>query len=208
MHVFLPAFFYELLNEHVYEKIIDQLIDRDFAVSQEFSPSEVLKPLRKQLKHFIKENKLRQAGIGQGADFMFQGAIRNDQILWLDEHGGDSFQRAFFTEVNSFTQYLNRTCFTGIKQSEFHFAHFKKGAFFKRHLDCFANDDSRKFSVVTYLNPKWDETKGGELVIFWKGEEVRVLPAFGTTVIFRSNTIEHEVKPALKSRYSITGWLK
>ena len=79
---------------------------------------------------------------------------------------------------------------------------------YKRHLDRFRNDERRKFSVVTYLNEEWTEADGGTLVLYPDGREIRVLPEWGTTVVFKSDLLEHEVLPANRARYSVTGWLK
>ncbi|HPF98349.1 MAG TPA: 2OG-Fe(II) oxygenase, partial [Mangrovimonas sp.] len=110
--------------------------------------------------------------------------------------------------------YLNKTCFLGILQKEFHYALYPKGTFYKRHLDTFQNDDRRKLSFVFYLNDEtWKPENGGELVLYLQENthEVpkMVYPMPGRVVIFESQELEHEVKPVLESqRLSITGWLK
>ena len=110
--------------------------------------------------------------------------------------------------------YLNRTCFLGILQKEFHYAVYPKGTFYKRHLDTFQNDSRRKLSMVCYLNDKnWLASNGGELTLYLPDETgeqaLDIIPRPGRVVIFESQILEHEVKPVLNSeRLSITGWLK
>ncbi len=50
---------------------------------------------------------------------------------------------------------------------------------------------------------------GGELVIHRAGDaELRVAPRFGTLAVFLSEEVEHEVLPASRPRYSVTGWFR
>ena len=49
----------------------------------------------------------------------------------------------------------------------------------------------------------------GELVLYKNDQDVngiKVLPEFGTLVIFLSEEFPHEVLPALRDRYAIAGW--
>jgi SM-20-related protein len=80
-------------------------------------------------------------------------------------------------------------------------------------MDVFRNDDRRELSLICYLNERdWDIRDGGELVLYLPGktnENVKVIhPMPGQLVLFLSREIEHEVKPALRNRMSLTGWLK
>ncbi|MFK7772205.1 MAG: 2OG-Fe(II) oxygenase [Saprospiraceae bacterium] len=75
-------------------------------------------------------------------------------------------------------------------------------------MDRFKNDNSRKYSVVTYLNQNRQVDDGGALVIYTDEGAVTILPEWGRTVIFKSDLLEHEVMVSKKDRLSITGWLK
>ena len=195
------------MNENLYESVIEQLIEQDYAVCQNLVSPRVLSGLRNNLIRKIKEEKLRKAGIGRGTQFGVHQEIRSDEILWLSQDSTLKKEQAFLKHVSKFSAYLNQTCFTGIQKNEFHYAHFKKGSFFKRHLDCFQNDISRKYSMVFYLNKQWVDGNGGELVLYGK-KPIEIEPVFGNIVIFNSRLLEHEVLPTKKSRYTITGWLK
>jgi SM-20-related protein len=81
------------------------------------------------------------------------------------------------------------------------------GSFYKRHLDQFKQDDHRKLSLICYLNEDWKETHGGQLRMHLPLGMVDVLPIGGKLVCFRSDMIEHEVLPATRERYSLTGWI-
>jgi SM-20-related protein len=81
------------------------------------------------------------------------------------------------------------------------------GSFYKRHLDQFKQDDHRKLSLICYLNEDWKEIHGGQLRMHLPSEVLDVLPTGGKLVCFRSDMIEHEVLPATRERYSLTGWI-
>ena len=63
-------------------------------------------------------------------------------------------------------------------------------------------------SVVLYLNEGWTDADGGQLRLHLAGGPRDVLPELGTFVIFRSDTVPHEVLPAARPRYSLTGWYR
>ncbi len=111
-------------------------------------------------------------------------------------------------QVNSLIAYLNVTCYTGINDVEFHYAYYARGSFYKRHLDQFKTDSGRKFSLVTYLNDNWQPEDGGALVLYVDEKPITLYPNAGRTVFFKSELVEHEVKPSNRDRLSIAGWLK
>ena len=131
----------------------------------------------------------------------------------MDEAEADEAEKLYFDRINDFVHYLNRTCFLGIQEKEFHYALYPEGTFYKRHLDTFQNDSRRKLSMVCYLNDEdWQADFGGELTIYFKNNntesEQNIVPKAGRMVIFESQVLEHEVKPVKQPRLSITGWLK
>lgn len=94
-----------------------------------------------------------------------------------------------------------------------HFAVYPEGTFYKRHLDVFQHTRARKISVICYLNFDWVPEDGGQLRIYLPQEDgteqqVDLLPLAYRLVCFNSQSLEHEVLPARRRRYSITGWLK
>ncbi|MCX6313298.1 MAG: 2OG-Fe(II) oxygenase, partial [Sphingobacteriales bacterium] len=72
----------------------------------------------------------------------------------------------------------------------------------------FRNNDSRKYSMIMYLNAYWKLADGGELCIHDEGKEQHISPLNGKSVFFKSNELEHEVLMTHQPRMSITGWLK
>lgn len=64
---------------------------------------------------------------------------------------------------------------------------------------------------MVYLNPGWLPDDGGELVLYSDEAEqgsLRVMPAFGTLVVFLSEYSPHDVLPTQRDRYSIAGWFR
>ncbi len=193
----------------LYENIITDLTSKQFSIIDNFFTSEEVVSLRQSLLQKYEEDAFKKSAIGNRTNEVIKKAVRGDIILWIDENNINASEQLFFNKINDLKDYLNRTCFLGINQKEFHYAIYPEGTFYKRHLDTFQNDDRRKLSFVCYLNEEdWKPENGGELVLYLeKGEEV-VYPFPGKVVIFESQILEHEVKPVNTQRLSITGWLK
>ncbi|WP_224487986.1 2OG-Fe(II) oxygenase [Robertkochia flava] len=203
-----------LREEPLFEKIIEDLsVQRYSIVEAFFNPDEVAL-LRSTLLARYEEDQFRKSAIGDHFNEQIRSAVRGDFIHWIQERETGPAERVFFSRVQSLVTYLNRTCFLGIAEREFHYAVYPKGTFYVRHLDMFRNDDRRKLSVVCYLNEdNWDPGNGGELTLYLPdGDGERALDIYpfpGRMVIFESQVLEHEVKPVKQGeRYSITGWLK
>lgn len=211
-HVYLQAVFRLFMSEFVlnpiYEKVIEDLLRQQYSVVDNFFNSHEVETLRNILLKKYEEDEFKKSAIGNQFTEQIVKSIRGDFISWIDENDLLPGEDHFFNKINDFILYINRTCFLGIQEREFHYALYPKGTFYKRHLDTFQNDDSRKLSIVCYLNDEdWQPSYGGELVLY-KEEDVMIYPLKGRVVIFESQTIEHEVKQVEQKRLSITGWLK
>ncbi len=193
----------------MYEKVIQDLLKQQYSVVDHFFSMEEVENLRNSLLQKHDENEFKKAAIGNQFNEQIIKTIRGDFISWIDETQKNEQESVFFDKIEHFTNYLNRTCFLGIQEREFHYALYPIGTFYKRHLDTFQNDDSRKLSIVCYLNSEdWQEEYGGELTIYKEEETINIFPLKGRMVIFESQILEHEVKPVQRERLSITGWLK
>lgn len=196
-----------------YERIIEDILKQQYSIVEDFFTDEEVALLRQSLIAKHEEDAFKKAAIGNRVNEIIVKSIRGDVILWIDEIKANEAENLFFNKINSLVNYLNKTCFLGILQKEFHYALYPVGTFYKRHIDTFQNDDRRKLSIVCYLNEDgWLPENGGELVLYLNenGEETEkvIYPFPGRVVIFESQIIEHEVKPVNKERMSITGWLK
>lgn len=198
----------------VYENLITDILENSYSIIDNFFDASEIEELRDSLKDIYEADCFKKAAIGDKFNEEVDKTIRGDFILWINEAEGRAVERRFFNKINNLVDYLNRTCFLGILQKEFHYAVYPTGTFYKRHLDTFQNDDRRKLSMVCYLNDdSWVATNGGELTLYLPSENgetaLDIIPKPGRMVIFESQVLEHEVKPVLASeRLSITGWLK
>lgn len=203
----------DLVLNPLYEKVIDDLAEQKYSVVEGFFSDAEVQGLRDGLLAKFEAERFKKSAIGNHANEQVQTAVRGDFILWLDEATATGAEKLFFDTIRNFTQYLNRTCYMGIAKQEFHYALYPEGTFYKRHLDTFQNDSSRKLSMVCYLNDEdWKPEYGGELTLYLNenGAEkaLDIYPVKGRVVVFESQVLEHEVKPVKQKRLSITGWLK
>jgi SM-20-related protein len=203
----------DFVENPLYEKIISDIANHQYSIIEDFFTLKDVMLLRQSLLEKHEEDKFKKAAIGNRVNEVVIKSVRGDIILWIDEAKANQAEALFFDKINDLIRYLNRTCFLGILQKEFHYAIYPTGTYYKRHIDTFQNDDRRKLSLVCYLNDEnWKAENGGELVLYLnkegQEEEKVIYPFPGRVVIFESQLIEHEVKPVNTERLSITGWLK
>lgn len=193
----------------LYEVIIDDLLENQYAVCDAFFSDEAVQIMRAELENKLETSEFKKSAIGNKSDEKIVDAVRGDYIFWLEEDDNTAASETFFNKINDFVAYINATCYLGISAKEFHYAMYPEGTFYKRHLDVFKNDTRRKLSIVCYLNDEnWQPEFGGELVIYKPENDITIYPLKGRVVIFESQILEHEVKPVQRKRFSITGWLK
>lgn len=197
-----------LLPVHKYEELIEGLLSDHYGLVDDFIDPALVVGLRDNLLRNRERGEMHAAGIGKHFSFTRNLKIRGDKIHWIDKKSTDKYERAFNAQIQDFIKYLNRTCYTGINDFEFHYAYYDAGSFYQRHKDQFKSDQGRKFSLVTYLNDDWRPEDEGNLILYLEDEEVNILPRGGRAVFFKSDEVEHEVKPSNRTRMSIAGWLK
>ncbi|GAB3979306.1 2OG-Fe(II) oxygenase [Spirosoma terrae] len=197
-----------------FESIIDGVLVEGYGVVDDFLSHDEVIALANRLHERRQAGQFKAAGIGN-QQITVENTIRGDEILWLDHDTATPEEAAFLDRIGEFVDYVNRTCYLGLRDFEFHYALYPPGTFYKRHLDQFRSDSRRKLSVICYLNTDWKEEDGGQLAVFLPGEttdaterEITIQPLGGRLVCFESGRLEHEVRPASRERLSITGWLK
>lgn len=199
-------------GNHLYECIADEVALNGYAVVPDFLSSHVVMGLRTDSQILRTSGHMRRAGVGQGARFSQNPDLRGDEIHWLDEHAADAHQRAYFASLESLRQEINRSLSLGLFEFEGHFAVYPAGAYYRKHLDQFQQDNRRSLTCILYLNDSWCEEDGGQLRLYLNGEDPAdyrdVFPAGGTLVTFLSSRFWHEVLPATRERMSLTGWYK
>ncbi|MBD2751834.1 2OG-Fe(II) oxygenase [Spirosoma sp. BT704] len=197
----------------LFEPIIDGILTNGYGMTDNFLAPGDVTALAGRLRERRAAGQFRAAGIGN-QQVTVENTIRGDEILWLEEATATPEETAFLLRIGEFVQYVNRTCYLGLRDYEFHYALYPPGTFYKRHLDQFRSDSRRKLSVICYLNTDWQESDGGQLAIYLPDsdetseQQITVSPVGGRLVCFESGRLEHEVLPATRERLSVTGWLK
>ncbi|MFL9922305.1 hypothetical protein PQR75_45020 [Paraburkholderia fungorum] len=81
--------------------------------------------------------------------------LRGDSTRWFQPDALSSRQQTFADRIEALQNALNRDLFLGLVDNESHYAVYRPGAGYARHLDCLRNNDSRVISAVFYLNEAW-----------------------------------------------------
>lgn len=165
--------------------------------------------------HTLNSQEFRPATIGRQQEQTLNTTIRQDRICWL-ERGPEALE-AYFAWLETLRRMLNQRLFLGLREFECHYAFYPAGAFYQQHLDAFRGKPNRIVSSILYLNPDWKPQDGGELLLYaidtdpQTGQNIlleKILPEFGTMVLFLSEEFPHEVLPTKAPRVSLTGWFR
>jgi SM-20-related protein len=192
----------------VFDRIIEELRNDGYVILNNVFSIEQLQRLFIDIKDTDSQY-FHAAGIGREQEHHVNQFVRRDRICWLDR---SHVPVLFYLDwAEQLRQRLNRELFLGLFDYECQYAHYPKGAFYKRHLDAFKGFTNRRLTTILYLNPTWQPGDGGELVMYAQESQTvleTVLPEFGTMVLFLSEEFPHEVLPAKRSRYSLSGWFR
>ncbi len=200
------------LLETAFESLVDRLAEDGYAIMDDFISLTACTEIRAIIDRHEENGRLRKAGIGTGQEYQINRSIRGDLIRWIEPEQVAPVTQAYLNKLKVMMGYINRTLYLSLKDSEVHYTVYPPGKRYQRHLDQFRQNDHRRLSVILYLNEDWLPEHGGELRLYLPEEggteTVKdVLPVAGRLICFRSDLLEHEVLPATRPRYSITGWL-
>ncbi len=197
------------LNSKQLESICDALVESGKIVLTDFL-SEALTTALYQHVTQLADSDFNDAAIGRQTDLQLNQDIRNDKTRWLTQDS--AAEQGYLAIMEQLRQYLNQQLFLGLNEYESHFAHYGVGNYYHQHVDAFKGHSNRVVTSVFYLNPDWEKSDGGELVIYNPDDNTqeiqRISPAFGTLVLFMSERFPHEVLVAHRERYSISGWFR
>ncbi|MDY0248560.1 MAG: 2OG-Fe(II) oxygenase [Pseudomonas sp.] len=192
----------------LFARITDDLASHGWSQQTIFMPSDLTTELAKECHSRAQQGQLEPAAIGRGAAKIVHENIRGDHIQWLDAGHHVAVDR-YLALMEQLRMAINQTLFLGLEDFESHFALYPPGAFYKKHLDRFRDDDRRVVSCVGYLNEHWLPEQGGELRMYLDNERIHdITPQAGTLMVFMSAQWPHEVLPATRDRLSITGWFR
>ena len=193
-------------------RIVDDLAARGWSQQNIFLPETLTRDLAGECRKRAAEGELAPAGVGRGPFQEVREGIRGDHIQWLEAGQVEVCDR-YLELMDSLRLALNRGLFLGLEDYESHFALYPPGAFYRKHVDRFRDDDRRMVSAVLYLNQAWLPEHGGQLRMYLKNElqdetQYDVQPTGGCLVVFLSGEIPHEVMPSTRERLSLTGWFR
>jgi SM-20-related protein len=189
----------------VFHQIADGLAEQGYAVIDHFlSPQEAMSILQSD-EFSNRKLHFKKAAIGK-VDKQINEGIRGDYIQWIDPNTASPGETIYLSRLREMIAFLNQNLFLSLKDVEIHRTVYPVGTRYQRHLDQFRTDDHRKLSIICYLNADWTPEHGGQLRLHLPLGEQDFLPEQGRLVCFRSDEIEHEVLPATRERYSLTGW--
>src|SRR3546814_19061639 len=81
----------------------------------------------------------------------------------------------------------------GLVDCESHYAVYRPGAGYARHLDCLRHNDARVVSAVFYLNEAWRDTDGGAPRLFLADGSTRdIYPHDGHFLLILAARFAHE----------------
>ncbi|MFC2110332.1 2OG-Fe(II) oxygenase, partial [Bacteroidota bacterium] len=184
---------------------LDQLANNDFVIIDQFIPNEILKKISYFFEQQQKLGNLTAAKIGPAENEIKITEIRSDFTYWID-NSKDIELKPFFDFVEELIAQVSQYLFLSLQGFEFHLAKYPKGGFYKPHYDQFKSRNNRVLSLVVYLNDDWQQGDGGELKLHTP-KELILEPLMNRAILFRSDTVLHEVLPSFTERKSLTGWL-
>lgn len=192
--------------------LIEGLAGPGYAVTQDLFDANLLRGLRDAAVRASSDGLLVDASIGRGRDRRREVAVRGDRTLWIDPASTDPAEVAWLAAMEDLRYGLNRELGLGLFSLETHYAVYAPDARYARHSDRHTGTAARVVSTVLYLNDEWSDADGGALRLFvGKGDgeiPIDVLPRFGCFVAFLADRFEHEVLPARRERWSVTGWFR
>ncbi|MCY7295534.1 2OG-Fe(II) oxygenase [Alteromonas sp. a30] len=195
-------------NDALFNQIANDLRNQGYSIKPNALPETLANALL-QHQYDMDDSQFKNAGIGRGDKYLKTDFVRTDEICWIT--GDSEAGQEWLKWASALQSFLNRRLFLGLFSFESHFAHYAPGDFYKRHYDAFKGEANRVLSLVTYLNPDWQQNAGGELVLYrdeHDREGIKVTPLHGTIVAFLSEDFPHEVLPATRDRFSIAGWFR
>jgi len=195
-------------NHPLLLRIADDLAERGWSQQSVFLPDDLTHELAAECQARAAVGALAPAAVGRGATQAVLEDVRGDRIQWL-EAGQSAGCDRYLEIMKALRQTLNQGLYLGLAEYESHFALYPPGAFYRKHLDRFRDDDRRAVSVLLYLNQDWLPEHGGALRMHLDADhEHDIAPVGGSLVAFLSAEIPHEVLPATRERLSLAGWFK
>ncbi len=186
------------------DKLVDAIASQGWYVWDDFLSYQQVKQLKN-----CTTDQWQRARIGRNEDVQRASDIRRDKIQWLDLSMGQPIQD-YLERMEVIRREVNRHLYLGLFEYEAHFAQYEVGDFYKKHLDAFRGNESRKLTTVFYMNDGWCDEQGGQLQLYAMDDSLieTIAPLSGRLLVFLSEQFPHEVLPTNAQRSSIAGWFR
>jgi SM-20-related protein len=190
------------------EALVEGLDRSGFLQVPALAPPALAASLREHAQELMEAGDFQPARIGFKS-LERRAEIRGDSIRWIDNATTHPALRVYLDFIEQLRVALNRRLMLGAWEHEGHFAVFPPGKGYQRHVDASPHSPRRLVTLVLYLNEDWREEDGGALVAWTRdgNRHATCWPESGHLVAFLSAEIPHEVQPAQRERWSLTGWL-
>lgn len=150
-------------EENQFEELIQGLINDNYGCCDNFLSDSTMLGLRENMEILNDSGKMIAAGIGNKLNFHKNDAIRKDKVNWISEQSINEHEEVYLNKIWRFIDYLDKTCFTSIRNFESHYSSYDKGSFYRKHIDQFKSEKGREYSIVLYLNQNWKNEDDGQL---------------------------------------------
>ena len=99
----------------VFDTLIDSFLENKVGIQENFIPNSLLLNLRNNILELHNQGKLKRASTGSNTNKNTLTNVRGDQICWLERPHNNASENQFLDILDTFIEYLNTTCYTGIK---------------------------------------------------------------------------------------------
>ncbi len=209
----------QLLSSTCIDKIVSAINSSGYIIIPNALSSSLFDALYQRIRS-LNSNELKHAKVGRTTIAKEITQIRGDKTYWLDSN--NTTDKQFLLTMDQLRLALNQQLFLGLFEYECHYAVYSPGSFYKKHSDVLAENTAsimhsnklskknRILSSVFYLNDKWHNQDGGELILYNNDNSIleTIYPKENNLVLFLSEQFPHEVKITTQTRYSITGWFR
>ena len=127
-------------------RIVDDLASCGWSQQNIFLPESLTLALAAECRIRAEEGELAPAAVGRGASQEVREGIRGDHIQWLEPGQAECCDQ-YLELMDGLREALNRGLFLGLEDFECHFALYPPGAFYRKHLDRFRDDDKATCSI-------------------------------------------------------------
>lgn len=188
--------------------VADALAEQGYCVVRNLLPDALVQELQRDCREREAMGLFERAEIGGGLEKRLEPEVRGDHIHWWQHDQASPSQVKFQQFMERLQTYLAGELRLPLAEFEMHFAVYPPGAGYAAHLDQIRGRGFRLVSMTFYLNPVWKPEWGGQLRLLLDDGPVDIEPLANTMVLFRSDSVLHEVLQTNHTRRTVTSWFR